>query len=84
MSTTSDILDHHDDFSSLADPCDFNRDPSDFPALGLKKRYFPDVYPQYASTPSKRSRTDSSDEDEGFNYPSSPQVQEKKDLDCEW
>jgi hypothetical protein len=77
MSTASDV-DHHNDSSSLADPADFNRDPSDFPALGLKKRCFPDVYPQYASTPSKRSRTDG-DENEGFNYSSSPQVQEKKE-----
>ena len=46
------------DSSSLADPKDFNRDPCDFP-IGLKKRMFPDVYPQYQdhSTPSKRLRS---------------------------
>ncbi len=62
------------DSSSLADPADFNCDPSSFPALGLKKRHFPDVYPEHAS---KRSKVDN---DNSSHFWSSP-VQEKKD--CE-
>ncbi len=79
MSTENDIDNNIDnnDSSSLADPADFNRNPLDFP-LGFKKRHFPEVYPEYANTPSKRYKADS---DEYLNYSSSP-FQEKKESEC--
>jgi hypothetical protein len=61
------------DSSSLADPADFNRYPCDFP-VGVKKRYFPDVYPEYAESPSKRSRS----EDQNSLYSFSSPLQEKE------
>jgi hypothetical protein len=62
------------DTSSLVDPADFNRDPCDLPA-GLKKRHFPDVYPEYADTPSKRSK---STVDQDDNFSSSPDREENE------
>lgn len=58
----------NEDSSSLADPADFNRDSSNFP-VGIKKRCFPEVYPEYA-TPRKQARSDNEDV---YHFSSSPQ-----------
>jgi hypothetical protein len=67
-SMSAETLSDTYDSSSLADPADFNRDSSNFP-VGIKKRCFPEVYPEYAQTPSKRSK---SEDQNSFYSPSSP------------